>query len=280
MKYRRLSSAIILVGQALACAGLQSRLLAQVNSLPRELEGVGITEKLDQRVDLNLEFINESGQVVPLRNFFNGRKPVLLDLVYYNCPMLCNLVLNAQTATMREVPWTPGEEYEIVTISIDPRETRELAARKKAAHIESYGKPVHGGWHFLTDYNGNVERIAQQVGFRYRWDEPTQQYAHAAAIMFLTPDGRVSRYLYGIKYNPRDLRLALTEAAEGKVGSAIDKLLLFCFHYDPSARSYVPFAMNIMRLGAALTVGILVIVLLRFWRRERRMARNLLVTAE
>jgi protein SCO1 len=255
-------------------------LIAADTTLPRELEGVGITEKLDQKIDLNLEFVDESGRVVALRNFFTGHKPVLLDLVYYNCPMLCNLVLNAQTATMRDVPWTPGDEYEVVTISIDPRETRELAARKKAAHIESYGKPVHGGWHFLTDYNGNVEKLANQVGFRYRWDETTQQYAHAAAITFLTPDGRVSRYLYGIQYKPRDVRLALTEASEGKVGSTLDKLLLLCFHYDSSAHSYVPFAMNIMRIGAGLTVLIMVSILLRMWRRERRAtrSRNLLVT--
>ena len=255
-------------------------LAAADTTLPRELEGVGIAERLDQRVDLNLEFVDESGRVVPLRSFFSGRRPVLLDLVYYNCPMLCNLVLNAQTATMRDVPWTPGEEYEVVTVSIDPRETRELAARKKAAHIESYGKPVHGGWHFLTDYNGNVEKLASQVGFRYRWDETTQQYAHAAAIMFLTPDGRVSRYLYGISYKPRDMRLALTEASEGKVGSTLDKLLLFCFHYDPSAHSYIPFAMNFMRLGGALTVAILASILFVWRRRERRgaRARNLMLT--
>jgi protein SCO1 len=271
---------VIRVATALLAAAALP-LVAADTTLPRELEGVGITEKLDQRVDLNLEFVDESGRVVALRNFFTGHKPVLLDLVYYNCPMLCNLVLNAQTATMRDVPWTPGDEYEVVTISIDPRETRELAARKKAAHIESYGKPVHGGWHFLTDYNGNVEKLANQVGFRYRWDEATQQYAHAAAIMFLTPDGRVSRYLYGIQYKPRDMRLALTEASEGKVGSTIDKLLLLCFHYDPSAHSYVLFAMNIMRIGATLTVLILGTVLLRMWRRERRRSarsRDLMVT--
>jgi protein SCO1/2 len=188
--------------------------------------------------------------------------------------MLCNLVLNGQTAAMRDVPWTPGDEFEVVTISIDPRETRELAAKKKAAYLESYGRPVHGGWHFLTDYNGNVQRLAKQVGFNYRWDEAGKQYAHAAGIMFLTPEGKVSRYLYGVKFNPRDVRLALTEASEGRVGSTMGKLLLFCFHYDPSAKSYVLFAQNFMRAGAALIVIVFSFVMMRLWRGERLRAAS------
>jgi protein SCO1/2 len=234
-------------------------------SLPPELEGVGIVEKLGNKVDLNLEFAGEGGRTVALSQFFgNGNKPVLLNLVYYTCPMLCNLILNAQTSTLREVPWVPGKDFQIVTISIDPRDTPEIASGKRAAYLENYGKTVEpGGWRFLTDYNGNVQKLADQVGFRYRWDEKQEQYAHSAALMFLTPDGRVSRYLYGIKYNPRDVRLALTEAGEGKMGSTVDKLLLYCFHYDPEAKSYVLFAMNLMRAAGAATVLILGFILFR-----------------
>jgi protein SCO1/2 len=237
-------------------------------SLPPQLEGIGIEERLGRQIDLDLTFTNERGYQVPLRSFFHKDKPVLLNLVYYACPMLCNLVLNGQTQVLREVPWTPGEEFEIVTISIDPSEMFDLAVRKKQMYLESYGKPAPG-WHFLTDYKGNVKKLAGQVGFQYRWDEKSHQFAHAAAIMFLTPEGKVSRYLYGIRFKQRDVRLALTEASQSKLGVTIDKILLFCFHYDPAARSYVLFARNLMRGGGILTILILGAILLRLWRGER-----------
>jgi len=239
------------------------------DKLPPELEGVGVVERLGNRVDLDLEFVNESGRPVKLREYFSSGKPVLLTLAYYTCPMLCSLILNGETSALKEVPWTPGEQFEVVTISFDPRDTPELARQKKANYLEMYGKPVTGGWYFLTDYNENVKKLADQVGFHYKWDPQQEQFAHTAAIMFLTPDGRVSRYLYGIKFNPRDVRLALTEAGEGKMGSTVDKLLLYCFHYDPSAKGYTLFAINVMRAGGALTVVILILVILRLLRRER-----------
>jgi len=237
--------------------------------LPPELEGVGVGERLGHHVDLNLEFVNESGRPVKLREFFSTGKPVLLTLAYYTCPMLCNLILNGQTAALKEVPWTPGEQFEVVTVSFDPRDTPELARKKKTNYLEMYGKPSGEGWHFLTDYDENVKKLADQVGFHYKWDQQQEQFAHTAVIMFLTPDGRVSRYLYGIKFSPRDVRLALTEAGEGKMGSTVDKLLLYCFHYDPSSKGYTLFAMNVMRAGGALTVVILAFVILRLLRRER-----------
>ncbi|MEO8129682.1 MAG: SCO family protein, partial [Bryobacteraceae bacterium] len=172
-------------------------------NLPPQLEGIGIEERLGRQIDLDLQFTNERGYQVPLRSFFHKDKPVILNLVYYACPMLCNLVLNGQTQVLREVPWTPGEEYEIVTVSIDPMEAFDLAVRKKQMYLESFGKPALG-WHFLTDYQNNVKKLAAQVGFQYRWDERTHQFAHAAAIMFLTPEGKVSRYLYGIRFKARD----------------------------------------------------------------------------
>jgi protein SCO1/2 len=242
----------------------------QENRFPPELEGVGIDEKLGARVNLDLEFTAENGYQVPLRSFFRSGRPVILNLVYYKCPMLCNLVLNGQTSSLKEVAWTVGEQFDVVTISIDPEEMFNLAVAKKKWYLEQYGRPAESGWHFLTDYQGNARRLADQIGFHYRWDAATQQWAHAAAIMVLTPDGRVSRYLYGIKYQPRDLRLALTEASEGKLGTVGDKLLLFCFHYDPSSKAYVPFARNLMKLGGVLTVFVLGGFLTVLWRRERK----------
>jgi protein SCO1 len=236
--------------------------------LPRELEGVGVDEKIGQPVDLSLTFTADNGYPVELGSFFHKGKPVLLNLVYYSCPMLCNMVLNAQTAALRELKWTPGDEFEIVTISIDPNETFNLAQKKRECYLESYGRPAKG-WHFMADHQGHAKQLAESVGFHYRYVEAQQQFAHAAAIMILTPDGRVSRYLYGVKFNPRDLRLALMEASEGKSAWSLEKLLLFCFHYDPKANSYVLFATNFMRAGGVAIVLVLTVVLLRLWRKER-----------
>lgn len=244
--------------------------LAQINVLPQELEGIGVDEKLGQRVNLDLEFTGTDGYPHTLRSMFQHGKPILLDLVYYRCPMLCNLVLNAQTKVMKDLAWTAGKEFDVVTISIDPNEGFDLARAKRKWYLENYGRDeASSGWHFMTDYQGNVKRLAEQIGFNYRWEAKTQQFAHAAAITILTPDGRVSRYLYGLQYKTRDMRLALAEASEGKLGSVSDKVLLYCFHYDSSAKSYVPFAMNIMRAGGALTVVIIGLVLSILWRRER-----------
>ena len=256
------------------------RLSAADPALPKELEGVGIEEKLGGKIDLDLTFIAENGYPVALREYFNQGRPVILNLVYYNCPMLCTLVLNAQTKTMREIPWTPGEEYEVVTISIDPMETFALSRQKKELYLTNYERPAPG-WHFLADHEGNVKRLAEQIGFHYRYDESRGQFSHAAAIMVLTADGTISRYLYGIRYKTRDLRLALTEASDGKVGAISDRVLLFCFHYDPSEKSYVPFATNIMRAGGVLIVLIMGTILFALWRRERvRSREENLVTAQ
>lgn len=248
-------------------------LLAQLPSdvLPPEMEGVGVTERIGQPLNLDLTFIAENGYPVALRELIKGERPVILNLVYYNCPMLCNLVLNGQIKALRDIPWTPGREFDIITISIDPNETFALASAKKQAYLAAYDKPAPG-WRFLVDHDGNVKKLAAQLGFRYRYDARQQQYIHNAVIFVLTPDGRVSRYLYGIQFKVRDLRLALVEASEGKFKATVDQLLLFCFHYDPQSRSYVPFATNIMRAGGLLVVLILGGALARLWFRERRHA--------
>lgn len=261
-RFRSAALPAVLTAFVVACA-----LQAAEPVRPPELEGVGIDEKLNQPVDLDLTFIAESGYPVKLGDYFHKGRPVILNLVYYTCPMLCNLVLNGQTTSLKSIPWTPGDEFEVVTVSIDPTEHFGMAREKKAVYLSNYGRPAPG-WHFLVDKDQNVKKLADQVGFRYKYDPRQGQYAHAAAIMILTPEGKISRYLYGIKFSARDLRLALTEASEGKF-DVTDRLLLLCFHYDPQARSYVLFATNVMRGGGALVVLIFGLVLWRLWRRER-----------
>ena len=238
------------------------------NVRPPQLMDVGIEEHLGSTIDLNLTFIAENGYPVALRDYFHKGRPVILNLVYYNCPMLCTLVLNGQTEAMRAIPWTPGNEYEVVTISIDPQESFADAQKKKAIYLGSYDRPAPG-WHFLTDREGNVQRLARQAGFNYKYDKRQEQYAHPAAIMVLTPQGRLARYLYGIRYGAKDLRFALAEASEGRATMAFEKILLFCFHYDPRAGRYVWFALNLMRLGGLLTVTLIALYLWRMFRAER-----------
>lgn len=242
---------------------------AQINQKLRELEDVGVDEKLGTVVDGSLEFVGENGRPVPLSRYLNQGRPVILNFVYYSCPMLCSMVLNGVTASLRDMTWTPGKEYEVVTISFDPKETHELAAAKKQAVLASFDRPAPG-WHFLADNNDSAKKLASQVGYKYRWDKSRSQYAHTAALILLTPDGKVARYLYGIKYKAFDLRLGLTEAAQGRMqGTKMEQMLLYCFQYDANARSYVMTARNIMRAGGAMTVLVLGFTLMRLWRRDR-----------
>lgn len=236
--------------------------------MPQQLEGVGVDEKLGQQIDLSLTFIAENGYPVPLQTFFDGKKPVILTLVYYDCPMLCNLILNGLVQGLRDIPWEPGRDFEIVSISFDPRETFALAQKKRLLYLNSYGK--ERGWHFLVDHQGNVKKLAEQVGFHYRWDEKREQFAHPSVIMVLMPDGRVARYLYGIEFKPMDLRLALTEASQFHWSKTVDRILLFCYHYDPKEGSYVLFAYNLMRAAGLLTVIVLGFILWRFFKTEKQ----------
>ncbi|MGO9239280.1 MAG: SCO family protein [Bryobacteraceae bacterium] len=234
---------------------------------PRELEQVGVTEHLNEKVDLNLTFIAEDGYPHALKEYFHAGRPVILNLVYYTCKMLCSVVLNAQVQSLRQLDWTPGNQYEIVTVSIDPAENFQLARDKKAAYLESFARPAPG-WHFLTDNADHARQLASQVGFGYKFDAQTGQFAHPAVVFILSPEGRVCRYLYGVQFKPLDIRLGLTEAARERFG-VTDRILLYCYHYDPVARGYVPFAENLMRAGGVLTVLIMALVLYSLWRRER-----------
>ncbi len=237
--------------------------------LPPMLQSVSIDEHLGRNVDLDLKFIDESGAKVPLSSFFHKGKPVLLDLIYYSCPNLCNLILNGQAQVMREIPWNPGDQYEVVTISIDPKENFELANKKKTNYIQDLGRPA-GGWHFLCDTDGDAKRLSEEIGYHYRYDQQQQQFAHPAAIFILTPEGRISRYLYGARFRALDVRFALAEASEGRTTMTVEKILLFCYHYDPKEGKYVMFASNFMRIGGLLTILAIGYFLWRMIRFERR----------
>lgn len=249
------------------------------DKIPIELKNVGITEHFGAQVDLNLTFRNEKGETVPLRSVVSGHKPVMLLLAYYGCPNLCNLFLNGVTDGLKALQFTAGKEFEILTVSIDPREQFKLAAAKKEAHLTSLGRPeASAGWHFwVNDKDAaadaedvNAKKLATQVGFGYRYDKDQDQYAHSAGIVILTPDGKVSRYLYGIDFPAKDMKLALVEAGGGKIGTLADRLLLFCYHYDPKGKKYAIYATNLMRAGGGFTVFLVGGVLTNFWRRSRR----------
>ena len=239
--------------------------------LPKDLEGVGITEHPGARLPLDLEFTDENGTSVRLGQYFSGDRPVILTLGYYRCPMLCTLVLNSLVDGLRDLPWTPGREFEIVTVSIDPTETPTLAKLKKQNYLQEYARPgAAGGWHFLTGREENIRKLADTVGFGYRYVQERSQYAHAAAIFVVTPDGRMAKYLYGVVYQPKTVRLALTEAGQGKIGTTVDQLLLYCFHYDAQEGRYVVAASNIMRFGGATTALVVGVWLAVSWRRGVR----------
>ncbi|MEW6741669.1 MAG: SCO family protein [Planctomycetota bacterium] len=214
--------------------------------------------------------------MVHLRQYFDGSRPVLLNLGYYRCPMLCGLVLNALLDRLRELSWTPGQEFEIITVSIDPRESPSLAQLKKQSYLQAYGRPAAAtGWHFLTGAEESIRILAETVGFGYHYIAERNEYAHPAVLMMLTPRGRVSRYLDGLDYSTQTLRLSLAEASEGKLGSPLDRLFLQCFYYDHEAGQYAPAARKIMTAGGLVTVVVLGLALTMFWRRESRRRRAL-----
>ena len=256
---------------ALAAAGAAR---AQLNIPPPELEGIGITEHLDATLPLDAVFLDESGREVRLAEYFRGERPVVLSIVYYSCPMLCTLVLNGLVEGLEALEWSPGEEFEIVTVSFDSTETPLLATQKKQNYLRLYGRTeAEAGWHFLTGSGENIRKLTEIVGFGYRWDDETDQFAHQAAIYLVTPDGRLSRYLYGVKYAPRDLKLGLLEASEGKIGSTLDQIVMYCYHYDAAAGSYALAATRFTRAIGALTLLVFGGWLVSMWIRDARRRR-------
>jgi protein SCO1/2 len=243
--------------------------------VPPQLENVGVEEHLEAQLPLDLEFVDSRGETVRLGSYFDGDRPIILTLNYYRCPMLCGLQLNGVVDGLKELKWSLGDEFDMVTISIDPLETPTLARQKKQNYLAYYGRQgAAEGWHFLTGRASNIERLAETVGFSFQYDEERGEYAHSAVIFVVTPDGRVARYLYGIEYPARDLRLALLEASEGRIGGAIDHVILYCYHYDPTGRRYAPVAMNIMRVGGGATALLLGFSLAAFWARDIRRKRR------
>jgi protein SCO1/2 len=244
------------------------------DNLPPILTEVGVDQRLDQPVPLDMPFRDEAGDTVRLRDCLGG-KPAVLVLAYYRCPMLCTQVLNGVLDAARGMSLNLGEDYDIITVSFDEREGPELAAAKKASYVEGYGRPgADRGWHFLTGPQDSITRLADAVGFRYRYDVRQDQFAHASAIMVLTPQGKVARYFFGIKYSPRDLRLSLVEASQNRIGGPVDQVLLYCYHYDPNTGRYTPVVMNLMRLGGVATIAVLGGLLGLAWAHERRRKRQ------
>ncbi len=241
---------------------------------PPVFEGVGIDERLGAYVPKTIVFQDEHGEAVEIGSFFDDERPVLLNLVYHECPMLCNVLLDKLTGTLGAMTWTPGAEFEVLTVSFNAIETPELARRQKARYLAQLEKPEAGaGWHFLTGDEAAIDRLTEAVGFNYRWVEEQQEFAHPAALIFLSGDGRIMRYLPGLAYPPRTVRAALVEASEGTVGNTLDQIFLYCFRYDPQANSYVPHAIKIMQIGGMLTALALGAMLFVLWRREGRRKR-------
>jgi protein SCO1/2 len=223
-------------------------------TLPPALQNVGFEPPLNGPMPLDVPFRDETGRDVQLREFF-GQKPVVLAFVYYTCPMLCDQVQMGVAGTLRMLSFNPGRDYEVVFISFDPHDTPEAAREKKRAAVERFHRPeTVSGWHFLTGSEQSIASVTRAANFRFRYDAKSKLFAHASGVLILTPDGRISRYFYGVEYPSRDMRLGLVDASAGKIGSPIDHVLLFCFHYDPSSAKYSASILRIIRLGGILTV--------------------------
>jgi len=244
--------------------------VGNTNEKPNILNGVGIAQHLNQQIPLDLTFTDDTGKQVQLATYF-GKKPAILALVYYQCPMLCGEVLQGVTATAKVLKFTPGKEYQIVTVSIDPREGPDLATAKKQSTMERLRRPgAENGWHFLVGEKSQIDTLANAIGWHYQYDEKTNQYAHAAGIVLVTPNGTIAQYYYGVEYSARDMRLGIVEASQNKVGSLADQILLYCYHYDPRTGKYGAIVTNMVRVGGVVTVFLLGGLMIVLYRHEPR----------
>ena len=263
------------VAVCLTALALSSAELASAQQLDDELaaayEGTGIEEHLGSYVNPELSFLDHNADTLLIGDVLGKGRPVILNFVYYDCPMLCNVVLDSFTKTMTELDWSAGSEFEVVTLSIAPTDTPEIASSARQRYGEALGRPeAMAGWHFLTGTEDNIKALADQVGFQYKWMPDVEQFVHAAALTVLADDGKITRYLYGIEYPERQVKNALVEASEGRVGTTLDRLILYCFQYSPTENAYVLHATNLMKLGGFLTLAAMVVVFLVLRRRERQ----------
>src|SRR5580658_4127704 len=260
--------ALLLSASAAGAQAVPSSTGPAAQIMPSVLQNVGFEPPLNAHLPLDLPFKDEAGRNVQLREYF-AQKPVLLALVYYGCPMLCNQVEQGVVGTLRMLSFNPGRDYEVVFVSFDPRESPDMAAQKKESAMTHFRRPeTASGWHFLTGRKESIDAVTKAANFRYSFDEKSNLFAHAAGIMLLTPDGRISRYFYGVEYPARDLRLGLVDASAGKIGTPIDRALLFCYRYDPSSARYSASILSIIRLAGVLTILSLVAAILIFRRRD------------
>lgn len=274
MKHHAFAVGVLLATLATATphaqSGLQERAGPSSAVVPQVLQNVSFDQHLNEHLPLDLTFRDETGRTVRLGDYF-GKRPVVLAFVYYECPMLCTQVLNGLTSTLKVLDERIGQEFDVVTVSFDARETPVLAAAKKKTYLDRYGRDGAGeGWHFLTGDEPSIAALTKAAGFSYQWDEQSQQFAHASGIVVLTPDGRLARYFFGIEYAPRDVKFALLESSEGRIGSLADRLLLYCYHYDPATGSYAFMALNAVRVGGVVTLVALVGFMTVAIRREKR----------
>ena len=274
MRLGSLFASLMLVA-SVAWAYDPEKVVVTGHELPPELQDVGVTEKLGGQLDLSLAFTDEHGETGPLQRFFSKGKPVLMAMVYYSCPSLCNYHLNGLTDAMKSLKWDAGNEFELVAISMNSTEKPDLAAAKKHNYLKAYGRvDSEKGWHFLVGSQENVQKIADQLGFRFKWLEDKQQFAHASVTYVITPEGKISRYLQGIQPDPGTLKLSLLEASGGRIGTVIEQAMLFCFQFNPATNKYTLYAWNLMRIGAILMVLLLAVLLLPMWRREHMQNRT------
>lgn len=237
---------------------------------PKEFGDIGITENLGTQLDLSLPLIDENGQAVTLGKYFDGRHPVSLSLIYYGCPGLCNFHFNGVVDALKGVDWSPGDKFQVLAISFDPRDSSELGAQKRQSYSKLFNRPgTEKGFHFLTGSKETIEKLTQQVGFKYKWDEQANDWAHASAAVIVTPEGRISRYLHGIQFDAPTFKMALNEASRGKVGTLIDKMVWYCFRYDPHQSKYVLYAFRAVQFGALAIILVLAAILLPVWFKGR-----------
>lgn len=261
----------LLTAVLLSLSQASSTAAERIEQAPKELEEVGVKEHLNAQIPLDLTFVESTGKQVRLQDLFDGERPVVLTMNYSNCPMLCSLQLNGLFEGLQGMEWDIGENFQMVTVSVDPKETPQRSELTKKKYLKLYGRPgVSDSWHVLTGREPAIKRLARTVGFGYTYVTDTKEYAHPAVTIICTPDGKVSRYLYGIEYDPQTLKLSLMEAAEGKIGSTLDQMILYCFHYDAEKGRYGPAAVKIMRLGGAVAVVLLAGMVVFFWRRGER----------